>query len=122
VGDPPEPGASVTVAGFGVSREGDWNSGGRLGAAKLRVREPRSRVLLWTAPADGASGACSGDSGGPIFDADGRTVVAIVAWTEGGAKAKCGQLTQGVLVAPLADWLGAAMRHFGAGSPPENGR
>jgi hypothetical protein len=116
LGGPPEPGASVTVAGFGVSREGEWKSGGQLAAAKLRVREPRSRVLLWAAPVEGDSGACSGDSGGPIFDADQNAVIAIVAWTEGEAKAKCGRLTQGVLLAPLADWLEAAMRRLSARS------
>jgi len=120
-GDPPEPGAAVVVAGFGVSREGEWKSGGRLAAAKLRVREPRSRVLLWVAPAEGDSGACAGDSGGPIFADDENTVVAIVAWTEGRAKAKCGSLTQGVLVAPVADWIGAAMRRLDAGIAAKSG-
>jgi hypothetical protein len=121
VGDPPEPGASVMVAGFGVAREGEWKSGGRLAAAKLRVREPRSQVLLWAAPEKSDSGACSGDSGGPIFGTDENTVVAVVAWTEGRAKAKCGRLTQGVLVAPLADWLATSMRRLGAGIATKNG-
>ena len=62
-----------------------------------------------------------GDSGGPIFADDENTVVAIVAWTEGRAKAKCGSLTQGVLVAPVADWIGAAMRRLDAGIAAKSG-
>ena len=50
------------------------------------------------------SGACTGDSGGPVLDPAG-TLGAITAWAEGTGKARCGALTQGVLVAPQRGWI-----------------
>jgi hypothetical protein len=102
---PPPPGESVIVVGYGLSAERQPATGGELRAAKLLVREPKSTVLLWLEGNDGLGGACAGDSGGPIFTADGETVVAITAWTEGVSGAKCGRLTQGVLVRPISGWI-----------------
>jgi S1-C subfamily serine protease len=109
---PPAPGDVTTAVGFGLSVEHTPATGGTLRAAKLAVREPRSSVLLWLEGADGAGGACAGDSGGPIFGPDGA-VVAVTAWTEGASGAKCGKLTQGVLVAPLAAWISATIAGWG---------
>jgi hypothetical protein len=117
-GPAPAPGEGVTAVGFGLAVERKPATGGALRAASLAVREPRSAVLLWLAGAEAAGGACSGDSGGPIFAPDGG-VVALVAWTEGASGAKCGVLTQGVLVAPLADWISAIRARWrdGASTP-----
>ncbi len=104
-GAPPGPGEKAIGAGFGVAEERQAKTGGTLRAARLAVREPHSSVLLWLEGADGEGGACQGDSGGPIFSEDGRLLVAIIAWTEGKSGQKCGKLTQGVLVAPLAGWI-----------------
>ena len=46
VGDP------LILSGYGVTREGDWKSGGRLRSVALTVREPASRVLIWAAAAE----------------------------------------------------------------------
>jgi hypothetical protein len=101
-----EVGEAVTTAGFGVAREGEPKSGGSPRAAALRVREPASKVLLWAEDPDHAgSGACAGDSGAPIFAADQRAVLALVAWTAGAKGHKCGVLTQGPLIAPVRDWI-----------------
>ena len=99
----------MIVVGYGITHEGEPKSGGALRAGRLRVREPRSRVLLWVAPEHGEGGACSGDSGGPIYADDDKTVVAAVAWTEGRGGRKCGALTQGVLLAPLRSWILSAI-------------
>lgn len=109
-GEAPAVGAAAIAVGYGVGREGEPQTGGVLRAAALAVRAPASQVLLWAADPHGAgAGACSGDSGGPIFAADGETVVAIVAWTSGARGAKCGAITQGPLVAPLRGWIEAVL-------------
>jgi hypothetical protein len=112
-GAAPAPGAEVIAAGFGVSEEGRPKTGGQLRSALLRVREPRSKILLWAEPLEkAASGACSGDSGAPIFDATGQDVVAIVAWTAGEGRAKCGRLTQGAFIGPIRQWIDATIANL----------
>jgi hypothetical protein len=112
-GEGPPVGDPATLVGFGLAREGEPKTGGSLRAASLRVRAPASRILLWADDPDGGgAGACSGDSGAPIFAADGETVLAIVAWTAGAAGHKCGTLTQGPLVAPLRQWIASTLEHW----------
>ena len=36
---------------------------------------------------------------------DGARLLAIIAWSAGEASRRCGALTQGILVAPVRDWL-----------------
>ena len=50
------------------------------------------------------AGACNGDSGAPIWSADGSTAIAIVAWAQADGRG-CGGLTQGPLLAPLRTWI-----------------
>ena len=105
-GEPPAIGEAAIVTGFGVARAGDWKSGGQLRSVTLTVRAPASNVLIWAAGRDGAdAGACNGDSGAPIWSADGRTAVAIVAWAQAAHGRGCGGLTQGPLLAPLKAWI-----------------
>ncbi len=67
-----KPGQRFTIAGFGFTREGDERSAGQLRVGVLEAREPISRILLWARdPNAKGFGACTGDSGGPIFAADG---------------------------------------------------
>ena len=96
----PAKGDAVTVAGWGLSREGEAKTTGTFRAASLAVNEPYgpSEILLWL---DGkGAGACQGDSGGPI--ASGDAVVAITSWSAGTKAARCGGLTQGILVGAAA--------------------
>jgi len=105
-GDAPAVGDPATVVGYGIGQEGKPKTGGALRAADLHVRAPASQILLWADdPAETGAGACSGDSGGPVFAADDKTVLAIVAWTSGAKGHKCGAITQGPLMAPLRDWI-----------------
>lgn len=102
----PPIGKAVILSGYGAAREGDWSSGGILRSATLAVREPASSVLIWAAdPAGRSVGACSGDSGAPIWSADGSTAIAIVAWAQAPHGRGCGGLTQGPLLAPLKGWI-----------------
>ena len=113
-GDGPAVGDETILAGYGVAREGMPSSGGTLLSARLKVRAPLSRILLWAE--DGAAagaGACGGDSGAPLFLGDGETVAAIVAWTSGAERGKrCGGLTQGPLIAPQRDWIAATLARW----------
>ncbi len=113
-GDGPAVGETAILAGYGIAREGQPLSGGALRSAKLKVRAPLSKILLWADDADQAgTGACAGDSGGPLFSDDGETVLAIVAWTSGPHGRHCGALTQGPLVAPQRAWIDATLARWG---------
>ncbi|HEY3623686.1 MAG TPA: trypsin-like serine protease [Roseiarcus sp.] len=115
-GGPPAIGASAIVSGYGAAREGDWSSGGALRSVTLAVREPASTVLIWAAdPTGRAAGACNGDSGAPIWSADGSAAIAIVAWAQAPQGHGCGGLTQGPLLAPLKRWIEETERRLADG-------
>ena len=99
-----EPGTTFEIAGFGVAREDDGKTSGTLRAARVTLRAPLSSVLLWLEDARHATGACTGDSGGPVFAGDGK-LAAIIAFAEGEGSHHCGKLTQAVLVAPQRAWI-----------------
>ncbi len=112
-GDGPAVGDETILAGYGVAREGIPSSGGALLSARLKVRAPLSRILLWAEDgAAGGAGACGGDSGAPLYLGDGETVAAIVAWTSGEHGKRCGGLTQGPLIAPQRDWIEATLARW----------
>jgi hypothetical protein len=114
-GEGPEVGEPVILSGYGVTRDGDWKSGGELRSVSLAVREPASKVLVWAAdPGGGVAGACSGDSGAPIWSADGSTAIAIATWAQGPHGRGCGGLTQGPRLAPLRSWIEETERRLGA--------
>jgi S1-C subfamily serine protease len=111
----PRTGERVTAAGFGAGREGDARSLGAFRSAALAVVEPYGpgRILLWAADPAGqgktpGAGACQGDSGGALIDASGH-VAAITSWSTGPGKARCGLLTQGVLVGAQRQWIDATL-------------
>src|SRR5271166_3312435 len=113
-GDGPAVGEPVILTGYGSSREGDWKSGGSLRSVTLAVREPASTVLVWAADPEGrVAGACSGDSGAPIWSEDGATAVAIAAWAQAPRGRGCGGLTQGPRLAPLRTWIEETRRDLG---------
>ncbi|MDP2357139.1 MAG: S1 family peptidase [Beijerinckiaceae bacterium] len=100
-----KPGQRYRIAGFGLTREGDERSAGHLRTGILEAREPVSKILLWARdPSAKGFGACTGDSGGPIFASDG-SVAAITTWSTGEGKRACGALTQGALIAPQRGWI-----------------
>jgi len=119
-GAPPAIGTPVILSGYGAAREGDWASGGVLRSVTLAVRAPASSVLIWAAdPAGRAAGACSGDSGAPVWSADGSRAIAIVAWAQAPRGRGCGGLTQGPLLAPLKGWIEETERKLAGARQPQ---
>jgi hypothetical protein len=109
----PPLGASVVLAGFGVTHENGPPSDGRIRLADLAVAAPLSQIVLWAAdPGEAGLGGCHGDSGAPLYDADGR-LVAVVAWTNGRDGHGCGVVTQGPLVAPARGWIDSIRASWG---------
>ena len=103
-------GTPLTVVGFGLAREGEAATSGRLRAADLALRAPLSGLLAWAADPDRrGAGACTGDSGGPVLDAAGA-VAALTLWSAGDGARQCGALTQALWLAPYRNWIAAAAR------------
>lgn len=111
-GASPPAGSGLALGGYGVAREGDARSTGTFRVAALTLVEPYgpSRILVW---AKGErSGACSGDSGGPI--ASGDAVFAIASWARGSKAGGCGDLSQGALLGAQRAWIDRVLSGWGA--------
>jgi secreted trypsin-like serine protease len=104
-------GDRFSVAGYGLTERGNGKTGGTLRAAHLVAtgRPGNLQIRLVDPAAKGERaglGACTGDSGGPVFrDAGGRAVVVgVVSWSTGPNNAEgCGGLTG---VTPLSLYRG----------------
>jgi secreted trypsin-like serine protease len=125
-GVPLEPiagGARFIVAGIGVTRRGDGKSGGTTRAASLVAtgRPGRLQIRLVDPATNNAReglGACTGDSGAPVFeDQDGRAViVGVVSWSTGANNAAgCGGLTGVTPLTLYRDWIAATASGWGTG-------
>jgi secreted trypsin-like serine protease len=113
-------GQNLRIAGFGVTEESAGATSGVLRAGRIAVRAPLSSILLWTEdPKRAGTGACTGDSGGPILALDRPLLIAIIDWAEGTRNQKCGALTQGALIAPQRHWIDSVLTSWGTadGSP-----
>ena len=106
----PRAGAGVIVGGFGLTNERVPTSNGQFLSSPLVVVEPygESKILLWlkggnVQKGNPKSGACHGDSGGPVIK-DSK-LVAITTWTTGPDGYDCGELTQAILIAPQLNWI-----------------
>ncbi len=110
-----EVGKTFRVAGFGVAEEGAGRTGGVLREGELVASGPRSAILLWlTDPNHEGLGACTGDSGAPIFAAKEPVLVAVAVWAKGENGRFCGALTQAVLIAPQRRWIESVSGAWGA--------
>jgi secreted trypsin-like serine protease len=117
---PIEPGNNFTVAGIGVTIAGDGKSGGTIrSAALIATGQPGTLQIRLVDPiAQGAQaglGACTGDSGGPVFqDQQVSALVGVISWSTGpNGSAGCGGLTGVTPLTLYRQWILQTARDWG---------
>ncbi|MGD9845794.1 MAG: trypsin-like serine protease [Variibacter sp.] len=117
-----KPGDRFTVVGYGVTVRGDGKSGGTLRAADLvATGKPGSLQLRLFDPATRNErpglGACTADSGAPVFETRGEAnvVIGVVSWSTGAKNAAgCGGLTGVTPLARYRAWIVDTARKLGS--------
>jgi hypothetical protein len=115
-------GNSFTIAGIGVTIRGDGKSGGVVrSAALVATGQPGTLQIRLVDPAGGGTraglGACTGDSGGPVFeDQAGRPVViGVISWSTGpNSTGGCGGLTGVTPLTLYRDWIEKTAKQWGS--------
>lgn len=99
---------AFTVAGYGVTRDGDGKSAGTLRAVTLPSIGTTGGIMVRLS--DGAAkGGCTGDSGGPVLIEG--VVAGIIGWsTAAGGARGCGGVTGATLIGPQRAWIDAKLR------------
>lgn len=115
-------GSRFTIAGIGVTVRGDGKSGGTIRAAGLvATGKPGTLQIRLVDPVtqgtrDGL-GACTGDSGGPVFEDQpgGPAIIGVVSWSTGpNGSAGCGGLTGVTPLTLYRDWIVQTARQWGS--------
>ncbi len=115
-------GSRFTIAGIGVTVRGQGNTGGTVRVAGLVVtgRPGSLQIRLVDPVGQGARdglGACTGDSGGPVFEdrQGGPVIVGVVSWSTGPNNAAgCGGLTGVTPLTLYRDWIVQTARQWGS--------
>ena len=116
-------GSRFTIAGIGVTVRGDGKSGGTIRVASLVAtgRPGTLQIRLVDPVSQGARdglGACTGDSGAPVFEdkPSGPVIVGVVSWSTGpNGSAGCGGMTGVTPLTLYRDWILQTARQWGAG-------
>jgi secreted trypsin-like serine protease len=115
-------GHRFTIAGIGVTIRGEGSSGGTIRVAGLVAtgRPGTLQIRLVDPVAQGTQaglGACTGDSGGPVFEdhQGGPAIVGVISWSTGpNGSAGCGGLTGVTPLTLYRDWILQTARQWGA--------
>jgi hypothetical protein len=121
-GAPIAVGERIVIAGYGVATPGDGKSAGTLRTAILVVTgQPGSLQFRLVDPATKGEraglGACTGDSGGPVFRDVGGTprIAGLVSWSTGAKLSDgCGGLTGVTPLARYRPWIVEQARKMGS--------
>jgi secreted trypsin-like serine protease len=115
-------GSRFTIAGIGVTIRGEGSSGGTIRVAGLvATGQPGTLQIRLVDPVgqgtrDGL-GACTGDSGGPVFEdrQGGPAIVGVISWSTGqNGSAGCGGLTGVTPLTLYRDWIVQTARRWGS--------
>jgi hypothetical protein len=115
-------GGRFTIAGIGVTIRGEGSSGGIIrvaglvatgqpGTLQIRLVDPLTQGVR-----DGL-GACTGDSGGPVFEdrQGGPFIIGVISWSTGpNGSAGCGGLTGVTPLTLYRDWILQTARTWGS--------
>ncbi|MDO9062252.1 MAG: trypsin-like serine protease, partial [Bradyrhizobium sp.] len=115
-------GSRFTIAGIGVTLRGDGRSGGTIRVAGLvATGKPGTLQIRLVDPlgqgARDGLGACTGDSGGPVFEdrQGGPVIVGVVSWSTGpNGAAGCGGMTGVTPLTLYRDWILQTARQWGS--------
>ena len=118
---PLAPGNPFTIAGVGVTIRGDGRSAGIIRAAHLvATGKPGTLQIRLVDPAGHGTqaglGACTGDSGAPVFEdqSAGSAIIGVVSWSTGpNGSAGCGGLTGVTPLTLYRDWILQTARQWG---------
>jgi secreted trypsin-like serine protease len=116
-------GSRFTVAGIGVAVRGDGKSGGTIRVAGLvATGRPGTLQIRLVDPAGQGTreglGACTGDSGAPVFEdkQGGPVIIGVVSWSTGpNGTAGCGGMTGVTPLTLYRDWILQAAQKWGMG-------
>ena len=119
---PIQVGSRFVIAGIGVTVRGDGKSAGTTRVAALvATGQPGTFQIRLVDPVTngvrGGIGACTGDSGGPVFEdrPNGAVLVGVVSWSTGpNGAAGCGGLTGVTPLTLYRDWILQTARSWGA--------
>src|SRR5262245_7046327 len=119
---PIEVGGRFTIAGIGVTIPGDGKSGGTIRVVGLvATSRPGTLQIRLVDPVGQGTraglGACTGDSGAPVFEdkPGGPVIVGVVSWSTGpNGSAGCGGMTGVTPLTLYRDWLLQTARQRGA--------
>jgi secreted trypsin-like serine protease len=114
----PQVGETLNVFGYGVAIRSDGKTSGTLRAARLSVTgKPGNLQIRLADPATGGMragmGACTGDSGAPVFAGD--ALIGVVSWSTGpNMTAGCGGLTGVTPLTLYRAWILETARKLGS--------
>jgi secreted trypsin-like serine protease len=116
-------GSRFTIAGIGVTVRGDGKSGGTIRVAGLVAtgRPGTLQIRLVDPVGQGTRegiGACTGDSGAPVFEdkQGGPVIIGVVSWSTGpNGSAGCGGMTGVTPLTLYRDWIVQTAQKWGVG-------
>lgn len=117
-------GETLTIAGFGVTRDKSADGlgiprkavlavTGKPGSLQVRLHDPATRNK------SPGLGGCIGDSGGPAFDGEGPLVIGVISWSTAPSDEEgCGGLTGVTPLLNYRQWIVDTAKKLGAPLAP----
>jgi hypothetical protein len=119
---PPAAGDHYSILGYGLAVRGNASTSGTLRRADLvATGQPGNLQIRLVDPRTNGEaaglGACTGDSGGPVFADD--EVIGVVSWSTGPKQGEgCGGMTGVTPLVLYKSWIVDAARRLGSPLPP----